>query len=182
MKLQLGADGQVDIVQRAYGAPDKHWALDTAQALRQSVEAHSHEWAAARSRHYVLDAPAAERSPEHMQALEQLSDHDRALFDRIREQVPAHIGDEYVLHAMVEGREQAGLTGPERLGAVQLRGDRLLVGNSSVAAFSVEIDLTQQPPSMQASLERNIALNELQVLDAWQRTQNGQQESAMQMA
>lgn len=185
VQLRQDADGQIDIIQRSYGAPDKHWTLDTRQALSRSVEEHSHDWSAARSTHYVSQAPAAERTPEHVHALEQLSSSDRALFDRIRDQVPAHIGDDRVLQAMVEGREQARIDRPERLGAVEIRGDRLSLIDSSAAGLRASFDLSERSPSIHESLERNSNLNQQlaqqQTLEAHQRAQSEQQGQAIRM-
>lgn len=185
LQLRLGADGQIDIVNRPFDAPERHWTLDSQQALSRSVEEHSRDWYAARSPHYVSDAPAAERTAEHMQALQQLSVDDRILFDRIRDQVPAHIGDDRVLQVMVQGREQAGIDSPAQLGAVEIRGDQLSVIDSSAARFRATVELSGQAPSMRESLERNDGLNQQlaqqQTLPPQQREQQEQQGRAIQM-
>ncbi|KAB8195033.1 hypothetical protein FKV24_005335 [Lysobacter maris] len=186
IQLKQGVGGQLDIIERgAYDAPEKRVALDTQQALGRSVEEHSRDWSAARSPHYVSQEAAAERTPEHMQALAQLSDTDRALFDRIRDQVPAHIGDDHVLQAMVKARDSAGIDGPERLGAVEIRGDQLSVVSNSAARFQACIDLSGQAPSIHESLEQNSNLSQQlaqqQTLEAQQREQREQQGHTMQM-
>ncbi|AWV07557.1 hypothetical protein C9I47_1868 [Lysobacter maris] len=178
IQLRQGGGGQLDIIERgAYDAPERHVALDTRQVLGRSVEAHSHDWSAARSPHYVSQEPAAERTAEHMQVLEQLSGNDRALFDRIRDRVPAHIGDDRVLQAMTEARDTAGVDRPERLGAVEIRGDQLSVVSNSAAGFRATVDLAGPALSMQESLDRNNGpsqqLAQQQAIDAQQREQQG---------
>ncbi|KAB8196942.1 hypothetical protein FKV24_004175 [Lysobacter maris] len=186
VQLKQGAGGQLDIIERgAYDAPERRVALDTQQALGRSVEEHSRDWSAARSPHYVSQEPAAERTPEHVQALERLSGTDRALFDHIRDQVPAHIGDDRVLQAMVQARDTAGIDRPERLGAVEIRGDQLSVVSNSAARFRANVDLSGQAPSMHESLDQNNSLTQQlaqqQTLEAQQREQREQQGPAIQM-
>lgn len=185
IQLRQGAGGQIGIIKRLYGAPDKHWTLDTQQALSRSVEEHSRDWSAARSPHYVSQAPAAERTEEHMQVLEQLSGNDRALFDHIRAQVPVHIGDDRVLQAMVQGREEARIDRPERLGMVEIRGNQLSLIDSSAARFRADVDLSAQAPTMRESLEQNNNLDRQlvhqQTMEAQRREQREQQGTAMQM-
>ena len=183
VKLRLGAQGRIDIIERAgYDVPERHVLIDSREALARSVEMHSHDWSAARSPHYVSRAPAAERTGEHLQALAQLPAQDRALFDRIRDRVPAHIGDERVLQAMVEGRRQAWIDGPDRLGGVEIHGDRLSLVDSSAARFRATIDLSAPAPALRESLEQNDRLDQsLAQQRATAESQREQQGPVMRM-
>ncbi|WP_170288179.1 XVIPCD domain-containing protein, partial [Marilutibacter maris] len=186
IQLKQGVGGQLDIIERgAYDAPERRVVLDTQHALGCSVEEHSRDWSAARSPHYVSQEAAAERTQEHMQVLQQLSGNDRALFDRIRDRVPAQIGDDRVLQAMVQARDTAGIDRPERLGAVEIRGDQLSVVSNSTARFRANVDLSGQAPSMHESLDQNNSLTQQlaqqQTLEAQQREQREQQGQVMQM-
>lgn len=183
VKLRLGAQGRIDIIERTgYDVPERHVPIDSREALARSVEMHSHDWSAARSPHYVSRAPAAERTGEHLQALAQLPAQDRALFDRIRDRVPAHIGDERVLQAMVEGRRQAWIDGPDRLGGVEIHGDRLSLVDSSAARFRATIDLSAPAPALRESLEQNDRLDQsLAQQRATAESQREQQGPVMRM-
>lgn len=183
VKLRLEAQGRIDIIERAgYDVPERHVPLDSREALARSVEAHSRDWAAARSPHYVSQSPAAERTGEHLQALAQLPTQERALFDRIRDRVPAHIGDDHVLQAMVEGRRQAWIDGPDRLGGVEIRGDRLSLVDSSAARFRATIDLSAPAPTLHESLEQNDRLDQqLAQQRATAESQREQQGPVMRM-
>ncbi len=154
---------------RPSGEPNKSVALGTDFAMSRSVEEHSIEWAKARSPHYA-NAPAAERSPEQVRLLNELSPRDQAICAKLRENLPPQFGDDMVVHAALEAR-RAGINSPEQLGAVAIRGDHLFMQGVQ-AGVGQSVNLSQPAPPMQQTVNEAHALDQQQVAQQ-QVSQNG---------
>ncbi|WP_057657358.1 XVIPCD domain-containing protein [Pseudoxanthomonas dokdonensis] len=183
--LRMGAQGIVHIRHRPGSVyePEQQHTLDTTDALARSMEQHANTWAGNRSPHYLSQAPAAERTIEHQQLLQQLSAADRELFDGYRSQMPAHLGDEVVFNAMLAGREHGRIHRREQLGQVSMLGDAISIeGTGGYLHPWTRVEMAAPVPAMRDSLEHNQQLNQQQLLQAEQRELHQQQRRGMQLA
>ncbi|WP_409976710.1 hypothetical protein [Xanthomonas graminis] len=174
--VAMGPDGQVQGLQRfsAFDTP-KMVSVDPRQA--QSVEMHDYasQWAQLRSPHLVGHAAPAERSAEQAQGIAALSAADQAMFARIRQEVPAHIGDDHVAQAMLHAK-QAGIDDAGKIDRVLMAGDTMWVAGTT-PGFRTSMDVSQPAAPMQETVQQVQSLNqqrEQQVaLEAQQRQQEG---------
>ncbi|WP_369943079.1 phospholipase effector Tle1 domain-containing protein [Xanthomonas medicagonis] len=111
-------------------------------------------------------APAAERGAA-------LSAADQAMFSRIRQDVPAHIGDDHVAQAMLDAK-QAGITDAGKIDRVQMAGEKLWVSGTT-PGFRVATDVSQPVAPMQETVQQTQAFNQQreQQLAMEQRQQEG---------
>ncbi|HIE5098150.1 XVIPCD domain-containing protein [Stenotrophomonas maltophilia] len=166
LQLTLAGRGEVQVTALSATAPARMFALDSTQALRQSVQQHSDDWRAApelRERTLARDAEATQMLP-HLPA------SDRRLFEHIREQVPAQLGDGHVLDATIAARE-AGIRHANELGSVTLSGERLYLAGTT-PGFRATVDVSQPAPPAQEILQRGVELDQQL---AWQQAQDMQQ-------
>ncbi|CTP85906.1 hypothetical protein XTPLMG730_1283 [Xanthomonas translucens pv. phlei] len=129
--VAMGPDGQVQGLQRFSAFdPPKMVSVDPRQA--QSMEMHddASQWAQLRSPHLVGHAAPAERTPEQAQGIAALSAADQAMFARIRQEVPAHIGDDHVAQAMLHAK-QAGIDDAGKIDRVLMAGDAMWVAGTT---------------------------------------------------
>lgn len=174
--VAMGPDGQVQGLQRFSAFdPPKTVQVDPRQA--QSVEMHDYasQWAQLRSPHLVGHAAPAERSAEQAQGIAALSAADQAMFARIRQEVPAHIGDDHVAQAMLHAK-QAGIDDAGKIDRVLMAGDAMWVAGTT-PSFRTSMDVSQPAAPMQETVQQVQSLNqqrEQQVaLEAQQRQQEG---------
>ena len=153
LQLKLAGQGRIQVTALAGTSPERAFALDSGQALRQSVQQHSADWVAAPAERAQMLA----RDAEATQALPLLSANDRALFERIREQVPAQLGDAHVLAATVAAR-QGGIGHAGELANVTLANDRLYL-TGTIPGFRAMVDVGQPAPPAQESLQRSAGMD-----------------------
>jgi len=96
---------------------------------------------------------------------------NRALFDRIRGEVPAHVPDEVVAQAMLKAKE-AGINDAGRVERALVSEDRLWV-MGDVPGFRVAVDLASAAPPLKEVFDRADRLDQEQVAQAQQREQQG---------
>ncbi|WP_024891864.1 XVIPCD domain-containing protein [Luteimonas huabeiensis] len=174
------ADG-LALVERASagGAGERRVGFDAAALSNRPIEASSRAWAALQSPHYASDAPPAARSPAQLQAIARLSPTDLALYARIREGAPAHIGDDHVLHALSQAREQ-GASDAGRVQRVAMAGDALWV-QIAPPGWRAEVDVAAPAPAAAESLARIDAQHDRHAQQMHEASQRGQraQEAAL---
>ncbi|WP_024889792.1 XVIPCD domain-containing protein [Luteimonas huabeiensis] len=172
------ADG-LALVERACagGAGERRFGFDAAALSNRPIEVSSRAWAVLQSPHYASDAVPAARSPEQSQAIARLSPTDQALYARIREGVPAHIGDDHVLHALAQAREQ-GASDAGRVQRVVIAGDTLRV-QIAAPGWRAEVDVAAPAPAAAESLARIDAQHAHQAQEAMQRGQRAQEAAAL---
>ncbi|USJ01646.1 hypothetical protein MUG10_05525 [Xanthomonas prunicola] len=104
-----------------------------------------------------------------------LSAADQAMFARIRQDAPAHVGDAHVAQAMLDAKRN-GITDAGKIDRVAMVGDTMWVAGTT-PGFRAATDISQQPAPMHDTLQQAQALNqqrEQQVaMDALQRQQDG---------
>ncbi|MCD9033722.1 hypothetical protein LDO32_18580 [Luteimonas sp. Y-2-2-4F] len=161
----------------AGGADERRIGLDAAALSNRPIEESSRAWAALQSPHYASDAPPAARSPEQAQAIARLSPTDQALYARIREGVPAHVGDDHVLHALAEARGQGALDS-DRVQRVAMAGDALRV-QIAPPGFRADVDVAAPVPTASESVARIEAQHQQQAQEAMQRGQRAQEAGAL---
>lgn len=167
LQLKMAGKGQIQVTALAGMSPERAFAFDSGPALQQSLQQHSADWVAAP----VERAQILGRDAEASQALAQLSASDRALFEHIREQVPAQLGDAHVLAATVAAR-QGGIGHAGELASVTVVDDRLyLMGATPGFRAMVDVGLPAPPAqeSLQRSAEMDQRLVQQQVLDEQQQ-------------
>ncbi len=173
--VRIAADGRIEgIHQRNAFAEPTLVRVDPTEALSVSMEAHAVQWAQARSPHLVSNAPVAERTPAQQQGLAALSPADQAMFARIRQDVPAHIGDDHVMRA-VHDAKQADIPTRDQIDRVIMAGDRIWVAGTT-EGFRSMTEVSQAAPPLQESAQQVQALNrerEQQLAMDQQRHQNG---------
>ncbi len=99
-------------------------------------------------------------TPEHDRdaAMQRLPPTDRALFARIRADVPMAVTDDHVLLGMRRAKDD-GITDVGKLHGAALIGDRLVVfGNTP--GFRAAVDVSEPAPSAQATVEQTLASNQ----------------------
>ncbi|WP_369936390.1 zeta toxin family protein [Xanthomonas tesorieronis] len=174
--VRMGADGEVQGLQRdsAFAAP-KMVKIDPATAQSVEMGDYASQWAQLRSPHLVSQAPAAERSAGQAQGLAALSAADQAMFARIRQDVPAHIGDDHVAQAML-GAKQAGIADAGKIDRVLMAGDSLWVAGST-PGFRASTDVAQPAAPLQATVQQAQVFDQQReqqlALEAQQRQQEG---------
>ncbi|WP_295861146.1 zeta toxin family protein [uncultured Xanthomonas sp.] len=174
--VTMSTDGQVQGLQRdsAFAAP-KMVKVDPAAAQSGEMADYANQWAQLRSPHLVSQAPAAERSAAHTQGVAALSAADQAMFARIRQDVPAHIGDDHVAQAVL-GAKQAGIADAGKIDRVLMAGDNLWVAGTT-PGFRAATDVAQPVAPMQDTVQQAQAFNQQReqqlALGAQQRQQEG---------
>ena len=105
------------------------------------------------SRHYAepVRAPVQARTPEEAQALAGLSFDDQVMFGRLRRDVPGHIGDGHVLHAMAEAK-RSDIPDASSVGGVMMFGDSIRVMGNGEGAPSARIYVSQPAPRPEVSV------------------------------
>ncbi|GHE40674.1 hypothetical protein GCM10007167_23400 [Vulcaniibacterium thermophilum] len=155
------ASGQVFAVERGPYPEftERRVPIDTRDALSAGFEAHARQWLLARSPHYAdACAPPPERTPEATAALARLSPQDRALFERIRRDVPAAIADDAVAQAMLEAKRN-GIDRAEAVDRTMLVGDRLWVAGN-VPGLRASVDLAAPAPPLMQTLQDSHAFDQ----------------------
>jgi len=136
---------------------------------------HAQMPAPARSPHLVGQAAPAERAPGQAHGIAALSAADQAMFARIRQDVPAHIGDAHVAQAMLAAK-QVGIADAGKIDRVVMSGDALWVAGTT-PGFRASTDLAQQAAPMQETVQQTQALNQQReqqlALETQQRHQEG---------
>jgi predicted ABC-type ATPase len=173
--VTMGADGQVQGLQRlgAFDAP-KAVTVDPRQAQAVEMSDYAAQWAQLRSPHLLSQAPPAERSAAQAQGIAALSAADQAMFARIRQDVPAHIGDDHVAQAML-GAKQAGIADAGRIDRVLMTGDSMWVAGTT-PGFRAFVDVAQPAAPLQATAQQAQAFNQQREQQLAMETQQRQQE------
>jgi hypothetical protein len=155
--------------------------LDLARLSTQPIEESSRLTNEAVSRHYATPAQAPAvaqtRTPAQAQALAGLSFDDQVMFGRIRRDVPGHIGDDHVLHAVAEAKRSEMPTAAS-VGSVMMLGDRIRVMGTGEGAPTASVDVTQPAPKPEASVAAIQSQNQQHVIDQQQAQQQSQQQAA----
>ncbi len=174
--VAMGPDGQVQGLQRFSAFdPPKTVQVDPRQA--QSLEMHDYasQWAQLRSPHLVGQAAPAEPTAEQAHSIAALSAADQAMFARIRQDVPAHIGDAHVAQAMLAAK-QAGIADAGKIDRVLMAGDAMWVAGTT-PGVRTSMDVSQQAAPMQETVQQVQLLNQQReqqlALEAQQRQQEG---------
>lgn len=126
--------------------------VDSTAALKMTLEAHSREWAEARSPHLAQSSPVAERTAEQQRGISALSVADQGMFARIRQDVPGHIGDDQVMRALLDAK-QARIPDADRIDKVVMAGDRIFIAGT-VPGFRSVTDVAQEAPPLQETVAR----------------------------
>jgi len=173
--VTMGADGQVQGLQRlgVFDAP-KAVTVDPRQAQAVEMSDYAAQWAQLRSPHLLSQAPPAERSAAQAQGIAALSAADQAMFARIRQDVPAHIGDDHVAQAML-GAKQAGIADAGRIDRVLMTGDSVWVAGTT-PGFRAFVDVAQPAAPLQATAQQAQAFNQQREQQLAMETQQRQQE------
>jgi len=174
--VAMGPDGQVQGLQRfsAFDTP-KMVQVDPRQAQSLEMHDYANHWAQLRSPHLVGQAAPAERTAEQAHGIAALSAADQAMFARIRQDVPAHIGDDHVAQAMLAAK-QAGIADAGKIDRVMMSGEALWVAGAT-PGFRASTDLAQQAAPVQETVQQAQALNQQReqqlAMEAQQRQQEG---------
>ena len=155
--VEADGKGGVRLTHKTFGpdAPDRHVAIDARALSSQSIEASTQQWQQARSALYTPAAQAqaqAAASPDEQQALAQLPEADRAMFERIRCALPGSVSDAQVAQGIVAAR-QCGIERAEEIGQIGLAGERLLVRSTLETGLKTSlVDLSTPAPALQDSV------------------------------
>ncbi|RMH92899.1 hypothetical protein EBB59_08055 [Lysobacter pythonis] len=169
-QLSLEGNGQLGLL----GHDGRRHALDTQQAIRGTMEAHTAAWNQTQA---GSTNPSGQALANPL--LARLPVNDRLLFERIRDDSPADIDDARVMQAMYQAK-QNGIRQPEQLDQIVFSGDKLLIlGNTP--GYRATIDTAEQAPGMQETLGRNDALNRQLAQQQDAEAQSRQQAHAMRM-
>jgi hypothetical protein len=103
-------------------------------------------------------SPKAARAGDQAHGIAALSASDQAMFARIRKDVPAHIDDAHVAQAML-GAKQAGIADADKIGRVQMAGDKLWVSGTT-PGFRAATDVSQAGAPMQETVQQAQAFNQ----------------------
>jgi peptidoglycan hydrolase-like protein with peptidoglycan-binding domain len=109
---------------------------------------------------------------EQSQVVGELSAHDRAMFEKLRDRIPGHISDDAVAAAL-HGAKKADIDSAEKIADVRLAGDQIYVVGTT-PGFRAVVDLSQKIPAVEESLQQTRLLNQAQVLSQQQEDQNRQ--------
>ncbi|MDO5609368.1 MAG: hypothetical protein Q4G62_01070 [Pseudomonadota bacterium] len=165
--LNLGRNGQIEIPDAA-GVTHR---IDSQRALEIPAETYAAAWR-------ELHDPLAPQPGNP--ALAQLSVADRKLFDRIRELSPLPIDDAQITQAMCLAK-QNGIHKADDLGTIVATSSDQIILSGNTPGFRASMQLNNQPPDIQESLNQNQALNQQMAEQETQRQQQ-QQTHAMKMA
>lgn len=152
-RVRIGDRGQIEGM--AASNPYSEAAavqVDSTAALKMTMEAHSRDWADARSPHLAQLSPVAERTAEQQRGISALSVADQGMFARIRQDVPGHIGDDQVMRALLDAK-QARIADVDRIDKVMMAGDRICVAGT-VPGFRSVTDVAQEAPPLQETVAR----------------------------
>ncbi|WP_159095457.1 XVIPCD domain-containing protein [Stenotrophomonas sp. YAU14A_MKIMI4_1] len=130
------------------------------KALSMSVEQHSQQW-------------EQSRLPRH-DDISALSPDDQAMFARIRQGVPGHVGDDHVMRALYDAKK-ADMASPDRIGQVMMAGDTICIAGT-VPGFRSMTDVAQNAPPLKETAEQLQSFNqqrEHQLAMEQQRNQDG---------
>jgi hypothetical protein len=163
--VRMEDDGMVSTLRLKHHQPEKKVSVDPNEvaAQGQSFEKSTEQWAAARSPHYALNIPAAERTQEQMNALSQLTPSDRGIFDKIRENVPPHINDDVVGKAMFDAKN-GNFSKAEDIHRVQMTGELLVVQSHRGDSRSAT-DVSEPTPSMTQTVKQTESFNQQLAID-----------------
>lgn len=181
---EMGSDGQIHVIERHYAMSDgRRFSLPTNEATNEGIEQSSRRWLAARSPHYLSDAPATVRDERESMALARMSAPDQEMFARIRGRLPAQLGDALVAGAMVEAK-RCGIHRAEQIEGVTIAGERVCVLGTRIGQKAVvEVGTAQAP--LEQSVETMNAQNQqqqAQVLQAQHQEQDRVQGQMRTMA
>lgn len=158
-QVRMAGNGLVEGVQRLDAfAPERVVGVDPRAATSVSLESHSQQWSAARSPHLASTATPAGRTADQASARLALSPVDQGLFDRIRQDVPAHISDDHIGVAMLAAKRD-GLHEADKVGRVGMAGDQLWVVGTT-PGFRSATDVTGQVPALADSVQQAQLLNQ----------------------
>lgn len=176
-RLELDkSTGQVTVVERGPypNFEERRVPIDTRQALGFSFEQSSQQWLEARSPHYATGQPTVERTREQSEALGQLAPADRAMFAKIRENLPASVSDDHVAQATLAAKRD-GIRDAGNIQQVAMVGDKLWI-EGTTPGYRVAVDVSQQAPSLQEIAQQSQAFNQQReqqlAQEAQQRTQS----------
>lgn len=161
--LRRGADGGIVVDERApYGSGEgnRRIGIDVQTLSTLPIPQSSREWARLQSPHYLSEEAPAARSPDQQQALAGLPDRDRAMFARIRGDVPPQVGDAHVLHAVAEARDGA-IRNAGSVATVRMAGDTLHV--LGTPAGGARVDVTAPVPDLAVTAGRLAEMDREQV-------------------
>ncbi|MFC6840996.1 XVIPCD domain-containing protein [Xanthomonas theicola] len=163
--VSMGADGQVQGLQgfSAFDTP-KTVRIDPRQAQSVEMQDYARQWT-----HLLGQAPPAERTAAQAQGIAALSAADRAMFARIRQDVPAHIGDDHIAQAMLNAKRE-GVAEAGKIDRVQMAGEKVWVSGTT-PGLRAATDVSQQAAPMHDTVQQAQALDqqrERQV--AWRRS------------
>lgn len=130
------------------------------KALSMSVEQHSQQW-------------EQSRLPRH-DDIAALSPDDQAMFARIRQGVPGHVGDDHVMRALYDAKK-ADMASPDRIGQVMMAGDTICIAGT-VPGFRSMTEVGQNAPPLKETAEQLQSFNqqrEHQLAMEQQRNQDG---------
>ena len=170
-RLDLGRDGQVIAIERGPSPQfdERPTAIDTRHALSQPRDQLSMQWMQARSPHYVAAVASVSRVPGEALPAHALSPADQAMFDKIRQGAPMHVGDDVVAHAMLAAK-QNGISDASRIGRTMMAGDTLWVAGTT-PGMRASVDVTAPAPTLVQTSDNARQFNEQRQLDV-QRTQD----------
>ena len=152
-RVRIGERGQIEGM--AASNPYSEAAavqVDSTAALKMTMEAHSRDWADARSPHLAQSSPVAERTAEQQRGISALPAADQGMFARIRQDVPGHVGDDQVMRALLDAK-QARIADVDRIDKVMMAGDRICIAGT-VPGFRSVTDVAQEAPPLQETLAR----------------------------
>lgn len=150
-RVRIGDRGQIEGI--AASNPYSEAAavrVDSTAALTMTLEAHSREWAEARSPHLAQSGPVVERTTEQQRGISALSVADQGMFARIRQDVPGHIGDDQVMRALLDAK-QARIADVDRIDKVMMAGDRIFIAGT-VPGFRSVTDVAKEAPPLQETV------------------------------
>ncbi len=173
--VEMRADGQVyGIARLSAFTPNKEVSVDPAQVQGTPMEQYAAQWSQARSPHYAIHSPRAERSDELSIPLNGMSPSDQAMFAKIRQGAPLHISDGHVAHAMLLAKKD-GITDASMIDKALMAGDKLWVAGTT-PGFRAAVDVSAPAPSMQETLLQTQNLNQQReqqlALEAAQQSQS----------
>jgi hypothetical protein len=163
--VRMEPDGMVSTLKLSLNEPIPKLSVDPKDVVAQgqSFEKSTQLWAQARSPHYASDAPAAERTQEQVKALAQMTPDDRGIFDKIRENVPPHIGDDVVAKAMLETK-QGFVSNADTIDKVEMKGELLLVQGKTSGSRSAT-DVSEPAPAITETVKQTESFNQQLAID-----------------
>jgi hypothetical protein len=163
--VRMEPDGRVSTLKLSLDGPGKKVTVDPKEVVAQgqSFEKSTEAWSLARSPNYASDLPAAERTQGQVNALAQMTPIDRALFDKIRQNVPSHINDDVVAQAALETKKQ-GMLEADKMGTVDMVGNKIMVRGVTPEKRSTT-DTNEPAPPMAETVKHIESFNQQLAID-----------------